>query len=128
MLDFLDEQIKALSAEITGYLTSFGLANPSAPPAGTTPPDGRMGQTADPDATAGTPMSFACAVTVLDTIPEIDQRRRSCSWPSGARTCGALARLAVCRPGPASPCGTMIAQRNGFWEKPAKATAPCGPG
>ena len=69
-LDFLDEQIGALSAEMTRVLTDLSGGEP---PAALTDPS----QPAAPAPTRAVPqgpLTFARAVSVLDTIPGFDQR------------------------------------------------------
>jgi transposase len=63
-IDFLDEQIEALSAEITRALMDLSGGEPSPPPA-----DASL-----PAATPRAPLTFAGAVSVLDTIPGVNQR------------------------------------------------------
>ena len=69
-IDFLDEQIEALSAEIMHRLAALsGDMLPVASPG----PTGEADSAATP-ATADTSMTFARAVTLLDTIPGVNQR------------------------------------------------------
>jgi transposase len=70
-IDFLDEQIDALSVEITRGLGELEAATPAA----ADPTEGMAeaastenGEMPDP------PLRFAQAVAVLDTIPGVDQR------------------------------------------------------
>ena len=72
-IDFLDEQLDTLSAEITGLLTELSAAPPTPPPAAAAG-GAREGDRASAPAPADTPMTFARAVTVLDTIPGVNQR------------------------------------------------------
>lgn len=69
-LDCLDEQINLLGAEITRALTALGSGDPPASPAEGL---GAGRDASAPDTSAG-PLSFAGAMSVLDTIPGIDQR------------------------------------------------------
>ena len=69
-IDFLEEQIDTLSVEIMRRLTALGPGAPLATPGETT---GTTGSIADTD-TPPPPMTFARAVTLLDTIPGVDQR------------------------------------------------------
>jgi transposase len=69
-LDFLDEQIEALSDEIARSVTELSggeppaaLAEPSYPAEPTPPPTGSQ-----------SPLTFARAVAVLDTMPGVDHR------------------------------------------------------
>jgi transposase len=69
-IDFLDEQIAALSAEITRDLGALG---PDEPPANVT----SIRQEGSSPAALGSPpasMTFARAVAVLDTMPGVNQR------------------------------------------------------
>jgi transposase len=69
-IDFLDEQIDLLGAEITRTLPALGTSDPSTPPA-----EGLgAGRDASVPETSASPLSFAGAISVLDTIPGIDQR------------------------------------------------------
>jgi transposase len=72
-IDFLDEQIDAVSVEIMRALTELE------PSGAVTPPSGRAEAVGEATATVAprkvdSPLSFAQAVTVLDTIPGVDQR------------------------------------------------------
>ena len=69
-IDFLDEQIDILSGEMTPRLTDLGASVPPATPVATA---GTAGSTADPGMSPP-PMTFARAVTILDTILGVDQR------------------------------------------------------
>jgi len=69
-IDFLDEQIDTLSVAITGRLTELSAGDPPATPADTA---GAMGGAGDANAPAA-PLTFTRAITVLDTIPGVDQR------------------------------------------------------
>jgi transposase len=69
-IDVLDEQIEALSAEMMRRLATLsGDAPPVRPPG----PTGQAGNATTSEAT-GTPMTFAQAVALLDTIPGVNQR------------------------------------------------------
>jgi transposase len=69
-IDCLDEQIDLLGAEITRTLPALGTSAPPAPPA-----EGLgAGRDASVPETSASPLSFAGAISVLDTIPGIDQR------------------------------------------------------
>jgi transposase len=69
-IDFLDEQIEALSAEITRCLTDLSVeAVPPPPSASSTAVDG-----AAEAATSNAPLTFTRAITLLDSIPGVDQR------------------------------------------------------
>ena len=69
-IDFLDEQIEALSAEITRCLTDLSASN--APPTGSDAA-GAGRPEADPPP-PHMPLTFTQAITLLDTIPGVDQR------------------------------------------------------
>jgi transposase len=69
-IDFLDEQIEALSGEITRCLTDLSAEEILPPPsASTAAADGA----AEP-AVPGAPLTFTRAITLLDTIPGADRR------------------------------------------------------
>jgi transposase len=69
-IDFLDEQIEALSGEITRCLTDLSAEEILPPPsASTAAADGA----AEP-AVPGAPLTFTRAITLLDTIPGVDRR------------------------------------------------------
>jgi transposase len=77
-IDFLDEQLDTLSAEITRVLTDLSATPPTPPPAA--------------------PMTFARAVTVLDTIPGVNQRGGEllvAEWGIDMARFGTAARLAA---------------------------------
>jgi transposase len=69
-IDFLDEQIEALSAEITRRLAALSADASAVESPGAT---GGASCAATPEA-ADAPMTFARAVTLLDTIPGVNQR------------------------------------------------------
>ncbi|MBI3329977.1 MAG: IS110 family transposase [Nitrospinae bacterium] len=69
-IDFLDEQIDTLSVEIARRLLDLGAGEP---PAMSVETAGTAGSAADPGAPPA-PMTFIRAITVLDTIPGVDQR------------------------------------------------------
>lgn len=69
-IDFLDEQIEALSAEVTRYLTELSASD--APPASSASSAGADGAAAP--AVPGTPLTFTRAIALLDTIPGVDRR------------------------------------------------------
>jgi transposase len=69
-IDFLDEQIDALSTEIARCLIELRAAEvPTQPPACLAAADG-----AAAPATPGEPLTFTRAITLLDTIPGVDRR------------------------------------------------------
>jgi transposase len=72
-IDCLDEQIDALSAEIMRSLPQLNPGGPSMPPRVRVDAVGEAGGAADPGETSA-PLSFAQAVTILDSIPGVDQR------------------------------------------------------
>jgi transposase len=69
-IDFLDEQLDTLGAEIIRRVTNLSGDEPPITPPGA--PD-ETGSATEPG-TSGAPMTFAGAITVLDTIPGVDQR------------------------------------------------------
>jgi len=69
-LDFLDEPIDALSAEITGVLTDLSGGEPPSTLANPSPPAEPVVAPAPPQP----PLTFARAVSLLDTIPGVNQR------------------------------------------------------
>jgi transposase len=69
-LDFLDEQIEALSVEITCVLTDLSGGEPPSTVANPCPPAEPVAAPASPQS----PLTFARAVSVLDTIPGVNQR------------------------------------------------------
>jgi transposase len=93
-IDFLDEQIEALSDEIAHRLTSLGAGEPLGTPGEAA---GMSGSTADPG-TPPAPLTFAHAVTLLDTIPGVDQRGGEllvAEWGIDMQRFGTAARLAA---------------------------------
>jgi transposase len=93
-IDCLDEPIEALSAEIMRRLAARRGDAPLAVSPGST---GEAGRGAAPDA-ASAPMIFAGAVTLLDTIPEVNQRggeRLVAAWGLDRGRVGTAARLAA---------------------------------
>jgi transposase len=69
-IDFLDEQIEALSIEITRCLTDLSAEDDPTPPAAPTAVVGRTPELSS----SGTPLTFTRAIALLDTIPGIDRR------------------------------------------------------
>jgi transposase len=69
-IDFLDEQIAALSAEITRDLGALGPDEPPANGTGIRQDGSSPAELGSPTA----PMTFARAVAVLDTMPGVNQR------------------------------------------------------
>jgi transposase len=93
-IDFLDEQIDTLSAEITRRLAALSGDEPSvlAPE-----PTSEVGRPATPEAT-GAPLTFARAITLLDTIPGVNQRGGEllvAEWGIDMTRFGTAARLAA---------------------------------
>jgi transposase len=94
-IDFLDEQIDALSMEIMRGLGELEAA--AWPPlnlAGTTGEVTSAGDQDDP----GTAMPFAQAIAVLDTIPGVDQRGAEllvAEWGTDMRRFGTASRLSA---------------------------------
>jgi transposase len=93
-LDFLDEQLDTLRGEITRRLTDLGAGKPLAAPVETAGPAERA---ADPGSSAA-PMTFPQAVSVLDTIPGVNQRGAEllvAEWGIDMERFGTAARLAA---------------------------------
>jgi transposase len=95
-IDFLDEQLEALSADITRLLTDLS-ADPTPPSSAAT---GGAGEVGSPSELTGpnTPLTYAQAVTVLDTIPGVDQRGGEllvAEWGIDMARFGTAARLAA---------------------------------
>jgi transposase len=92
-IDFLDEQIDALNAEVTRRLAALSGDDLPVMPR---EPTGE-GSSATPEA-AGTPMTFARAITILDTIPGVNQRGGEllvAEWGIDMGRFGTAARLAA---------------------------------
>jgi transposase len=93
-IDFLDEQIDALSAEIMRRLAALsGHTLPTESPE----PTGEGGSAATSE-TADASMTFARAVTLLDTIPGVNQRGGEllvAEWGIDMGRFGTAARLAA---------------------------------
>jgi transposase len=97
-IDCLDEPLAALSAEMTRDLTVLEPGEPSTPAADTPLPVGEPGDTADPDATGDTPLSVTGAITLLDTLPGVDQRGAEllvAEWGTDRRRVGTASRLSA---------------------------------
>jgi transposase len=93
-IDFLDEQIEALSAEITRRLAALSADASSVESPGAM---GEASRAATPEA-ADTSMTFARAVTLLDTIPGVNQRGGEllvAEWGIDMGRFGTAARLAA---------------------------------
>jgi transposase len=93
-IDFLDEQIEALSAEITRCLTDLSTMEPPEAPAGSV---GAVEGGEEPSL-PGTPMRFSQAVSVLDTIPGVDRRGAEvlvAEWGTDMARFGTASRLAA---------------------------------
>jgi transposase len=93
-IDFLDEQIGSLSREIAHRLTNLGTGEPPGMPGEMA---GTSGSTADPG-TPPVPLTFPQAVTLLDTIPGVDQRGGEllvAEWGIDMNRFGTAARLAA---------------------------------
>ena len=93
-IDFLDEQLDTLSGEITRRLTDLGAGQPPAAPVETTgPAEGVVAP-----GSSSTPMTFPQAVSVLDTIPGVNQRGAEllvAEWGIDMGRFGTAARLAA---------------------------------
>ena len=93
-IDCLDEQLDTLSGEMTCRLTDLGAGQPPAAPVETADP-AECG--ADPGL-ASAPMTFPQAVSVLDTIPGVNQRGAAllvAAWGIDMGRFGTAARLAA---------------------------------
>jgi transposase len=95
-LDVRDEPLEAFSADITRLLTEL-RADPTPPSSAVT---GGVGEVGSPSELTGptTPLTSARAVTVLDTIPGVDQRGGElwvAAWGIDRARCGTAARLAA---------------------------------
>jgi transposase len=90
-IDFLDEQIESLSAEMTRCLTNLSPAEPSEAP------DESVGEV-ERGAEPSPPMSFSRAVTILDTLPGVDRRGAEvlvAEWGTDMERFGTASRLAA---------------------------------
>jgi transposase len=91
-LDFLDEQIEALSAESARGVTELSGGEPSAVPADPAHP-----ATPTPAAPQGA-LTFAQALSLLDTLPGVDQRGAEllvAAWGTDLARFGTAERLAA---------------------------------
>jgi transposase len=91
-IDFLDEQIDTLNEDITRSLMALGPGEPPAPAAREA-----SGNTGAPDTLTG-PLPFTRAISVLDTIPSVDQRGAEqlvAEWGTEMTRFGTAARLAA---------------------------------
>jgi transposase len=68
-IDFLDEQVEALSEQISQHLQQM-----SAPPPGAGDTSDEGGAAEKPESEGEEPLSWSAAVELLDTIPGVDQR------------------------------------------------------
>jgi transposase len=96
-IDFLDEQIDALSAEIMRDLSEPEADALPPPPADLAGATGEGGSEASQDAPSS-PLSFAEAIAVLDTIPGVDQRSAEllvAEWGTDMRRFGTASRLSA---------------------------------
>jgi transposase len=96
-IDFLDEQSDALSAEIMRDLSELEAEALPPPPAHLARATGEGGSEASQDALSS-PLSFAEAIAVLDTIPGVDQRSAEllvAEWGTDMRRFGTASRLAA---------------------------------
>src|SRR5262249_42900379 len=93
-IDFLDEQIETLGTEIAACLTALSLASSSPTAAEELPAAERTG--GGPGATSS--LSFSQAITLLDTIPGVNQRGAEllvAEWGVDMLRFGTAARLAA---------------------------------
>jgi transposase len=120
---FLDEQIDALSAELTRDLTERSADAPPARPADVA---GAPGSAAAAD-TPAAPLTLARAVTILDTIPGVHQRGAEllvAEWGSDMGRFGTAERLSAwsgVAPGPHESAGK---QRSGKTRPGHRARRP----
>jgi transposase len=95
LIDVLDEQIDALSVEITRGLGELEAVTPALPD-----PAESMGEVASPgdEEIPDPPLRFAQAIAVLDSIPGVDQRgaeRLVAEWGTDRRRFGTASRLSA---------------------------------
>jgi transposase len=91
-LDFLDEQIDALTGEITRVLAELSGGEPPGARHDASPPAGQ------PSTAPQAPLTFARAVSVLDTIPGVDHRGAEllvAEWGTDMARFGTAARLSA---------------------------------
>jgi len=91
-IDFLDEQIEALNAEIRGLLEELSQGEPPEEPAG---PGAASERSPEPSAT---PLSFTQAIPLLDSIPGVDQKGAEllvAEWGTDMGCFGTDSRLAA---------------------------------
>jgi transposase len=96
-IDFLDEQIDAVSIEIMCSLTELEPRGAVTPPSARAEAVGEVTDTVVPRE-ANSPLSFAQAVTVLDTIPGVDQRGAEllvAEWGTDMSCFGTASRLSA---------------------------------
>jgi transposase len=96
-IDFLDEQIDALSAEIMRDLSALEADALPPTPANLARATGEVGSEASQDAPSS-PLSFAQAIAVLDTIPGVAQRSAEllvAEWGTDMRRFGTASRLSA---------------------------------
>jgi hypothetical protein len=123
-LDFLDEQIETLSADITRLRTAISATPPMPPPAALGGPTHAMGSVAEL-ASSPPPMTFARAVSVLDTIPGVNQRGGELLGAEWGSTGHAFGPPPAWPPGAGSRRGMTKARAHNARGRPAKATVPC---
>ena len=95
-IDFLDEQLEALSTDITHLLTDLSAA--PTPPSPAAPGGAGAAGSASELTGSDIPLTYAQAVTVLDTIPGVDQRGGEllvAEWGIDMARFGTAARLAA---------------------------------
>jgi transposase len=96
-IDFLDEQIDALSAEIMRGLSELEADALPPPQADLSRGTGEVGSEGSRDA-PGSPMPFAQAIAMLDTVPGVDQRSAEllvAEWGTDMRRFGTASRLSA---------------------------------
>jgi transposase len=96
-IDFLDEQTEALGTEIMRVLTELGTEAPPRSPTDEAQVSGEQGGTVALDA-PDTPLPFAHTVTLLDSIPGVDERGAELlvgEWGTDMRRFGTASRLSA---------------------------------
>jgi transposase len=96
-IDFLDEQIETLRADITPLRSEIRATPPTPPPAASVGATSAVGRVAEP-ASPLPPLTCARAVTVRDTMPGVNQRggeRLVAAWGIAMARFGPAARLAA---------------------------------
>jgi transposase len=96
-IDFLDEQLDALRAEMLRELSELEAEALPPPPAKLARATGEVGSEASQEAPSS-PLAFAQALVVLETMPGVEQRsaeRLVAEWGPDRRRCGTASRLSA---------------------------------